>query len=587
MTRTDLAANIGLDFDLSALTQGLSFKALFGYSSMYNGIRGGSYDYARVVYNTNTNAYETWGSNVATPLSWAKGTTTNYYIDIQAMLNYHRVFGNGHSLDAFLHYTYEDYRGDETKWYNYAFILPANRIQLAGDVRYGFKNRYFVQFDFNHSGSEMMAENHQFHFSPVVSASWVASNETWFNRKVVSYLKFRASYGNLYYDGLRSQDSRYLYNNVYRAGTGGIAGIFSGFGVVNMRRGNINVCWEKSKQQNYGFDLAILDNYTMSFDYWRTNQEDVLVQSELTPTIGGITSDNRAFTNSGKVFNHGVDLTLGYTTSLACGLGISVNGQLGWNKNHWEDASELSYSDAGYAYSYRKNGYSIGQQWGYIVDSSNGSQFWNSQDEIDNSGLSFTGKQPRPGDLKFRDLNGDNVIDEGDQAPLEGVYTMPRVEYGANVTLDYKGFDLYLDILGESGRSVLMNTSVGVAEYVNGVTTEGVYMPLHQEAWTADRFSQGLTISYPALSSSQSSSLQNNSFYVSKVDFLRLRNLTIGYSLPEKLISKSGVKKLRMYFAAQNLCNWNNMKFDGFDPESVQIYTPVYRSFNIGLNINF
>ena len=157
----------------------------------------------------------------------------------------------------------------------------------------------------------------------------------------------------------------------------------------------------------------------------------------------------------------------------------------------------------------------------------------------------------------------------------------------STINLDYKGFDLFLDFLGEGGRSILMNKSVGAAEYVAAVTTEGVYMPMHQEAWTADRYAQGLPISYPALSSSASSSLQNNSFYVSKIDYLRLRNLTIGYSLPDNIIKKVGMSKLRVYVNAQNLFTVDNMKFDGFDPESDQIYNKVWRSFNVGLNIHF
>lgn len=160
-------------------------------------------------------------------------------------------------------------------------------------------------------------------------------------------------------------------------------------------------------------------------------------------------------------------------------------------QNHWVSADELSYADAGYAYPYRKTGYSIGQQWGYLVDGSNGSIFYNSQEEIDNSGLRYTGKQPRPGDLKFKDLNSDGIIDEGDYAPLAGVYDMPRIEYGASVQLDYKGFDLYLDFIGEGDRSVLLNKSVGVAEFVDGLTTEGVYMPVHQSAWTPERYAEG------------------------------------------------------------------------------------------------
>lgn len=587
MTRTDLAANLGLDFDLSFLTKGLSLKAIFGYSSIYNGIRGGSYDYERVIYNDKTGEYEQWGSQVNTPLSWAKGTTTNYFMDFQAMLNYSRVFGEDHSVDAFLHYKSEDYRGDTDKWYQYAFMLPANRIALAGEARYGFKQRYFVQFDFNHSGSEMMATGHQFHFSPTVSASWVASNESWLRNDVMTYLKFRASYGALYYDSLRAQDSRYLYNNVYRGGAGGIQGIFSGFGINNLRRGNPLIGWEKSKQQDYGIDFGFLDCIHMTLDYWRTNQDGVLVQSELAPTIGGVTSENRAFSNAGKILNQGIDLSLSYSKTLACGLGITAMGQMGWNKNEWKDAQELSYASAKYAYPYRKTGYSLGQSFGYMVDDSNGSPFYNSQEEIASSGLTYVGKQPRPGDLKFADLNKDGIIDEGDMAPMEGVQTHPNFEYGASVALDYKGFDLYLDFVGESGRSRLMNASVGVAEYVSGVTTDGVYMPLHQEAWTADRYAQGLPISYPALSTSASSSLQNNSYFISKMDYLRLHNLTIGYSLPANIVKAMGMTRLRVYVSAQNLATWDWQKFDGFAPEAGQIYDFVYRSFNVGLNINF
>ena len=587
MTRTDLAANIGLDFKLDFITRGLSFKGIFGYSSIYNGIRGGSHDYQRVVYNDIEQTYVPWSTGIETPLEWAKGTTTNYYMDIQAMLNYSRVFAEDHSVDALIHYTSEDYRGDEDKWYQYAFILPSNRIQLAGEARYGFKNRYFLQFDFNYSGSEMLAEGHQFHFSPTVSASWVPSQEEWFKNDFVSYLKFRASYGSLYFDTLRTKASRYLYNNVYRASVGGIQGIFGGYGVKNERRGNEYVSWEKSKQQNYGFDLGFMDRFYITFDYWRTHQDGVLLQSELQPTVAGVTSLNRAYTNSGKIFNNGIDLSLTYSTQLPCGLGITATGQMGWNKNHWISANELSYEDAGYAYPYRKTGYGIGQEWGYLVDNSNGSIFYNSQDEIDNSGLRYTGKQPRPGDLKYRDLNNDGIIDEGDYAPLDGACSLPRVEYGASVALDYKGFDLFLDFVGEGGRSVLLNASTGVVENLNTVTYEGLYMPHHNEAWTADRYAQGLPISYPALSSSESSSHQPNSFFNSKVDYLRLRNVTLGYSLPDKIVSRMGMTKLRFYVGGQNLLTWDNMKFDGLDPEVTQIYSKVYRTVNLGLNINF
>lgn len=590
-TRTDLTANFGLDFKLDFLTKGLGFKAIFGYSSDYTGVRGGTHDYARVIRDDKGELVP-YLTNIAQPLAWAKGVTSNYYIDFNMMLNYERTFGD-HMVNANVNYIYEDYRGD---WTTVGWILPTNRIQLGGFAKYGFKNRYFVQFDFTHAGSEMFQEGRQFHFSPTVSGAWVASNESWFKNDVMTYLKLRGSYGSLYYDtlyqpynalagtGLRS---RYMYSNEYREGMGTMIGIKNGFAIVEEYRGNPSINWEKSKQTNVGIDFGFWDKFHGTVDYWFTNQEGVLLQNENTSTITGVTSGRRKYENIGKITNRGVDLSLSYETVLPCGLEIMATGVLGWNKNKFVNAAELSYESAGYAYAYRKTGYELGQLFGYLVDNSNGSMFWNSQDEIDNSGLLFTGTQPRPGDLKYQDINGDKVIDEGDKAPLAGTRKIPSVNYGANVSLAWKGFDLYVDVIGEGGRSKLLNTSLGVAEYVSGTTIEGMYMPHHLNAWTHERYAAGKDITYPALSSSQSSSLQDNSFFTTKADFLRLRNVTLGYTLPAKITKKAGMSKVRFYVSGQNICNWNNMKFDGIDPEVSDSWNIVNRSFNLGLNINF
>ena len=590
-TRTDLTANFGLDFKLDFITKGLGFKAVFGYSSDFTGVRGGTHDYARVIHDEDGNLVP-YLANIATPLQWAKGVTTNYYIDFNMMLNYQRTIGD-HSVSANVNYIYEDYRG---AWTTVGWILPSSRIQLGGFAKYGFKNRYFVQFDFTEAGSEMFQKGRQFHFSPTVSGAWVASNESWFKNDFMTYLKLRASYGKLYYDtlfqpydvntltGLRS---RYMYSNEYREGMGQMIGIKSGYAIVEEYRGNPEINWEKSRQTNVGLDFGFMDKFHGTIDYWRTSQTGVLLQNEVTSTITGVTAERRKYENIGKVRNQGIDLSLSYETVLPCGLEIIAGGVLGWNKNKFVNAAELSYESAGYAYAYRKTGYEIGQQFGYLVDNSNGSIYWNSLSEIENSGLSFAGTQPRPGDLKYKDLNGDNIIDEGDKAPLAGTRKIPSINYGVNLSLAWKGFDLYVDLLGEGGRSQLYNASLGVAEYVNGFTTEGMYMPLHLNSWTPERYAAGQDISYPALSTSASASLANNDFFTSKADFLRLRNLTLGYTLPAKITKKAGMSKVRFYVSGQHLCNWNNVKFDGIDPELTDDWNVVYRSFNVGLNINF
>lgn len=580
LTETDLLANMGLDLDMSFLTPGLHLRGIFGYSSNYCGIRGGFYDYGRSVLDKDGNPVN-YMANIHQPLSFGKGTTTNYYIDFQAMLGYQRKFGRS-DVSASVNYLAEDYRGP---WTNLQWILPSSRVQLSGEAKYGYADRYFLQFDFNYAGSETMAKGRRFHFSPTVGAAWVVSNESFLkDNDVLTYLKLRASYGRLYLDALCAMDSRYLYENEYRESTGSIGGIYKGFLITEGRRGNPEISWEKSSQQNYGVDLGIGRHLRLTADYWRTNTSDILVQSQLTPTVGGISSSMQPWENSGKVTNQGFDISATYSTKLGCGLGIEATGQVGWNRNKYTYAAELDYSSAGYAYPYRRTGYTIGEVFGYEVDTAGGSPYYNSQAEIDNSGLRYAGVQPRPGDFKYKDLNGDGIIDEGDKAPM-GIRTgSPGLEYGATVRLDYHGFDLYLDFLGYGGRCKMMNTSCGVCETVGA---EGTYQAIHQKAWTAERYAAGEEIEYPALTSSRSSSLTENSFFRTRADYLRLHNITLGYSLPESFVKRIGLKKLRVYVDGQDLLTFDNYKFDGLDPEATHIYNPLFRSVNIGLDINF
>ncbi len=577
-TQTTLNTNIGLDLDMSFLTKGLSFKTIFGYSAAFNGVKAGTADYERAVLNEQTGEYERYGTNIVSALAFSKSAFATYYLNYQAMFDYKRTFGD-HFVQAFVNYQAEDYRGE---WTTPEWILPTSRIQLGGEVKYGFKNRYFVQFDFTQAGSEMMREGHRFHFSPSFGASWVASNESWFKNDVMTYLKLRASYGLLKYDSLKDQISRYLYSTTIREMGAGVGSIFEGFTILDYQRGYAGINWEDSKQQNYGIDFGFWDKFHVSVDYWREDQSGIVLRNNRLPMVGGIQSGYRPYENVGKMRNQGLDITADYSTILPCGLEITARGTFGWNQNKVLDGADVYYD--GFAYPYRATGYSLGKKFGYIVDRTNGSNgYFNSQAEIDNSGLIFAGVQPRPGDFRYKDLNNDGVIDEGDQAPLKGTRSMPAINYGASVTLAWKGFDLYLEAYGEGGRSALTNEWLGVAENIG----DGVYMPIHKKAWTPERYANGDEIAYPALSTRQSSSLQANDYFVTKLDFLRLRNATIGYTLPYNITKNWGMSKVRFYVSGTNLLTWDDLKFKGFDPEANGLGTFVNRTVNLGLNINF
>ena len=527
-TATDVNADFGLNLDLSALTKGLSLKGIVGYHSYYTGIRKGEYDYARYVRNEEGELV-LFGTNVEKALSWSKSASTVYFMNFQGMLEYNRTFG-AHSVDAFLNYLAEDRLGDST---SAGWLLPFRRIQLGGHAKYGYDGRYFLQFDFTHAGSEQMRKGNQFHFSPTVSGAWVVSNEKFMkNQSVLDFLKFRLSFGALQYDNLWNFSSRYLYADDIRdmEGSGIIGSIFTNFLVSEGALGNPDIKWEKSYQQNYGVDMTLFNSLNLSVDYWRTQQRGVLCQSDLTPALSGFTGDKLPYTNVGKVQNQGVDIEVGYSKKWNSGFEIGVTGDFAWNKNEIIDANDLDYSSIGYYYPFRKTGYSIGQKFGYLIDYSNGNGFFNSRQEIEDHNLVYQDIAPRVGDFIYRDLNGDGLIDERDKAPLDGVKTMPNFMAGASVQMKYKNFDLYIQLQGETGRNAFYD---GLGVFEN--QAQGVYLDIHRNAWTPERYAAGEKIEYPALTSTTSSSLLANEFFVSKANYLRLKNVTLGYSLPDKI----------------------------------------------------
>lgn len=579
-TATDVNVDLGVNVNLGFLTKGLSIKGIAGYHSYYAGTRKGSYNYARYVRDEKGNLVQL-GTNVETALSWSKSSSTVYFMNFQGILEYSRSFG-AHSIDAFLNYLAEDKLGSN---YGSGWLLPFHRIQLGGHVKYGYDNRYFLQFDFTHAGSEQMMKGNQFHSSPTVSGAWIVSNEEFLkNQDFVNLLKLRLSFGALEYDNLWNFASRYLYADDIRQanGAGLINSIFTCALISEGALGNPKIKWEKSYQQNYGIDLSLFNVLNLSVDYWRTNQRSVLCKSELIPELSGFTSNDLPYENIGKILNQGVDIEVGYTKKMSCGLGIMVTGDFSWNKNKIVDAYDLNYSDIGYYYPYRKTGYSIGQKFGYLIDYSNGNGFFNSEQEIKDRNLSYQGTAPRTGDFIYKDLNNDGSIDERDKAPLDGVKTMPSFMAGASVQLTYKNFDLYIQLQGETGRNALYD---GLGVFEN--KSQGVYLAMHQSAWTPERYAAGEKIKYPALTSTSSSSLTANDFFVSKANYLRLKNITFGYSLPDKVIKKMRMNQFRVYVTGQNLFTMTNLKFKGFDPECSGIDSFVYRMFNLGLNLNF
>ena len=570
-TGINLNVAYGMKLDLGFLTKGLSAKGVVGYEANYQGTIYGSTDYPRYAVDGST----LFGTHVALPLSLTKSSDMRYFINFQGFINYDRVFDKKHEINSFVSYFNENMmkNGD----------LPYDRISLMGHIKYGYDSRYYLQGDFTYDGTGQFKPGNRFKFFPTVSAAWVVSNEEFMeNSNWLTFLKLRASAGGLGNDQI--SNTRFLYSTDVRYALAGylLSQYYAAHTVEGMQ-GNPDIQYERSFQQNYGIDLTLFNALRISFDYWNVKQSDMAIQDQSISLAQGIASSYLPYENLGKMNNKGFDTELSYTKRLNDGLKVNVKGNIGYNKNEVTDVRELNRTASGYFYPYRKTGYSVGQQFGYLIDYSNGNGFYNSQDEIDNSGLRYSGAAPRPGDFVYKDLNEDGIIDERDQAPINNAKTLPAITYGASVQLEYKNFDFYVLMQGVSGQSAYYS---GCGIFDN--CYQGVYTDLHRNAWTPERYAAGQEITYPALTTGSSSSLQSNEFFYSKDDYLRVKNVVLGYTLPTKLLDRLKISKMRVYVSGSNLLTFTSLKFDNIDPEQSSFSEyPLYRTFNVGLNLNF
>lgn len=580
-TGTDVNANFALNLDMSFLTKGLSANARVGYHSYYAGTIHGRTDYTRYIYN----GYQLsqFGSNVDSPLSLSKSSNTVYFMNIQGSILYDRTFLGRLNVNAMANYLAEDRISTSfsSKW-----VLPYRRIQYAGQLHLGWDDKYFAQVAVTDAGTEEFQKGNQFKVSPTVSAAWAVSNES-FMKHIgwLNLLKFRASYGELKYDNIYAI-GRLLYSSDIRQenGAGYINSLYTAALIKEYLIGNTNITWEDSHQQNYGVDFCLLNSVKGSFDYWRTTQKGVITKDYSKPAVTGITSGNLPYENLGIVKSHGYEMTLSYDRKYSNGLEVGLTGILSYNTNKVIEMREEDLSSNGYVYAYRQTGYPIGQQFGYLVDYSNGNGFYNTLDEIEESKLTYEGmRAPRLGDLRYRDLNNDGVINKKDLAPLPGTKSLPSYSYSLDLDLGYGGFDFSMMWQGTAGKSSYYN-GAGIHEDYS----QGSYSAIHQSSWTAERYAAGDEILYPALSTGGALSLEANDFLVSKNDYVRLKNLVIGYSLPERIIKKWGMTKFRLFLSGENLVTFTNFKFKNIDPEQSDFYSyPMYRIYNLGININF
>lgn len=576
-TVTNIVSQFGLDLDMGFLTKGLNLTGTLAYQTNSVGSLSTKQDYERWVQSGSSPlTFIKKGAQNNTPLAYSKSHSYYYHLTYNIAANYKRDFGR-HRVGAMAYMFYQNLtKADNTP----PFLLPYNRVSSGLEATYGFDNRYLVKLDLGYSGSEQYARNVRYTRTPAISATWVLSNEAFLkNNAFISNLKLRASYGKTAND--QSGLARFAYlDNVTVAGGGPIGSLQ--YLVTEGQVGNPNIRAEVSKKQNYGVDLGLFNALTVSVDVFKERMDNMVVSALATiPMYQGIPLDNYPKLNSGIFENKGVDLNVSYTKMLRKDLSIHAGLMLSYAKNTIVSFNEAKKTED-YAYRNWSEGYAFGQLFGYKVDYSNGNGFFNSQQEIDNSNLDYSFGNPRPGDLRYQDLNADGKIDDRDRAPV-GTGYLPSVIYGISGGITWKNFDLSFLFQGV-GNYATMYAGTGIYE----TDFDGVFGSPHRQAWTPERYAAGEKITAPALSLAQTVNHQASDYYLYNRAYVRLKNLELSYTLPPALASTIRADKVRLLVSGQNLLTWDKMKSGDFGPEGEGYKAfPVYRVFNAGISVIF
>lgn len=577
--RKNLNTQFSVNWDLSELvTKGLSINGMAAYDTYNIGVLEGRkkeqvYN-VRVDYDSETLSYSSNGDKIE-PLTMTSSRLSNYQIYVQGSINYARTFGK-HNVTA-MATAYRRF------WEGTSANIPYNVLGTAARATYSFDDRYLVEGNLGYNGSEQFAPSKRFGLFPSGSIGWIASNESFLKgNKYLTWLKFRASYGLVGNDSMGGLRFLYQDDNQIQSGNGFVQGL-GGKIVKEGLIGNKNITWELSKKMNLGVEIGLFKDFRINVDYFTEKRDQILLKRRTVPSFQGVSSDYIPRVNMGKVDNHGVDVEVSYSHTFNRDFSISSRVNFGFNDNTVIELDEPMRSEE-YAYQYHEEGFRLGQEFGYLIDwNSPGNGYFTSQDEIDNYYPYEFGGKPRVGDFVYKDVNGDGVIDQKDLSPIGYSTTVPGLNYGISLGLNFKGIDFNVLFSG-LGRYSKYYSGQGVVEW----TKQGTYFDWTRNGWTEERYKNGEKITYPAISTSQTVSHTENDFFIQNRSFLRLKNIELGYTLPERFLSKVGVKALRVYVSGQNLFVWDNLRITHIDPEQNNSYGyPITKNVTLGLNINF
>ena len=538
-----------------------SFTPFMYQLSSYDVDADGNYSYTSSSTNTGT-----------TYLGTSRGRDGYRELAFQVKLDYARTFNKKHDVGATFVYHQKERNMNISDAEEYA-SLPYRQQGLAGRVTYGFDKRYLIEANFGYNGSENFAPGKRFGFFPSIAGGWVISNEPFWKgiKDKVNLFKVRASYGLVGNDVISSNyKDRFPYlstvamDQMYDVMIG--TNFDQKWGPILSIYGNEDATWEESHKLDIGVEIGLFDSLNIIFDWFKEKRSGIFMQRSSLPSSFGM-SGITPWGNIGKVDNRGVDISIDYNKAFSKDLILSLRGTFTYAHNEIVSMDEPQYK---WGYQYKK---------GHPINSINcliAEGLYRDEEDIASSPKSvYATRYPlQPGDIKYKDLNNDEVIDDNDKC-WNGNPTVPEIIYGFGFSLKYKGFDCSAFFQGQGKVSIIMYDAHPFS--TKAKPGFGLMQWIADEHWSES--SPDPDAKYPRLSSQWNEhNGQANTLYVRNGKMLRLKTAEIGYSY----------KMMRVYVSGTNLLTFSPFKY--WDPEKGSgngLSYPLQRTFNLGFQFNF
>lgn len=513
-----------------------------------------------------------------------QGNSQQMYNNMRATITANKTFSD-HSFRLLLGASREDFTNEFTEGFRDIFVLPEFPVLNAGSainqratgsaeewalqsffsrLNYNYKEKYLLELNARYDGSSRFLKGNRYGFFPSMSAGWRFSEESFMEglKGIFNEAKIRASWGRLGNQNI----------GIYPAVSALQLGSYTlGNSIVNTAAlndlSNPNITWETTEEKNIGLDLTLFGRFSITADYYYRRTDDILLQLDV-PLIIGL---NKPFQNAGVVENKGWELALNYNSDYQKELRYNLTFNLSDVRNKVLDMRGIDQT----ALTVNREGHPISSIFGYQIEG-----YFQTQEEVAAHATQFG--SIAPGDLKYKDQNGDNMITEKDKVVIGS--TIPRYTYSLNAALSYKGFDLSMLLQGV-GKADGYLYGAGIQPFTTTGAIGGTIREDNKDRWTPEN----PNAKYPRLAFGGNNNQQASEFWMKNAAYLRLKNVQLGYSLPINWLKNGKIKRFRVFANGSNLLSFDDF-WQGYDveaPVGSGNFYPQVKTYTFGLEATF